>query len=218
MSIGTKLAVVKSAATSKAGVSLLKAQKKSPAILFGAGVVGFGATVVMASKATLKLSDILEQNEERQDEAHDAYELSRLHGDAKAEKDYKKESAALKVVFVKDITKLYAPAVGVGLLSVGALTGSHVILNRRYTSVVAAYATLDRSFKEYRSRVVDEYGVDADKKMINGVVSREIISEDGKTVSTIEESKGRSPYAKLFAKDTTFEWSPQADYNFTYLR
>lgn len=218
MSIGTKLAVVRTAATSKAGMTLLKTQKHSPAILFVAGVVGFGATVVLASKATLKLSDILDENEQKQIELDDDHQVNRLTNVKDADKQHKKEVAALKAVFVKDVVKLYAPSVAVGVLSVGALTGSHVILNRRYTSVVAAYATLDRSFKEYRGRVVEQYGSEVDKKLVNGVSTREIVSDDGKIVSTIEESKGLSPYAKLFAKETTQEWSPQADYNLVYLR
>lgn len=218
MSIGNKLSVVKSAATSKAGLSLLKGRKHSPAILFVAGVIGFGATVVLASKATLQLEDLLDENERKQAEAHDLHEINKLQDVKKADKEYKKDAAALKVRFVKDVAVLYAPAIGVGILSVGALTGSHVILNRRYTSVVAAYATLDRSFREYRGRVVNEYGSEVDKRFVNGTTTREIVSDDGKQVMTVEESKGRSPYAALFAKDTTYDWSPQPDYNLHFLR
>ena len=218
MSIGNKLAVVKTAATSKAGLSLLKSQKHSPSIFFVAGVIGFGATVFLASKATLKLSDVIDKNDELTNEAHDDHEINRIQSPETAGKQYKKDMTAVKIVFVKDLVGLYAPAVGVGLLSIGALTGSHVILNRRYTSVVAAYATLDKSFKEYRSRVTEIYGSDVDKKLVNGSKSREIVSEDGSRVSTVEESDGRSPYAKLFAKETTYEWSPQADYNLHFLR
>jgi hypothetical protein len=218
MSIGNKLAVVKNAATSKAGLTLLRTQKHSPSILFVAGVVGFGATVVLASRATLKLNEILEENEKRQFALDDEHQIDRLTDVDAADKKYKKESAALKIVFVKDVARLYAPCVATGVLSVGALTGSHVILNRRYASAVAAYATLDRSFKEYRGRVTELYGAEVDKKLVNGVASREIINEDGTIVSTIDESRGRSPYSKLFAKDTTYEWSPQPDYNLHYLR
>ena len=218
MSIGNKLAVVKSAATSKAGLTLLRTQKRSPAILFAAGVIGFGATVVLASKATLKLEPLLAENERKQTEAHDLHEINKLQDVKKADKEYKKDAAALKIRFVKDVAVLYAPAIGVGILSVGALTGSHVILNRRYTSVVAAYATLDRSYKEYRGRVVEAYGSEVDKKFVNGTATREIASDDGKQIITVEESKGRSPYAALFAKETTFDWSPQSDYNLTFLR
>lgn len=218
MSIGNKLAVVKTAATSKAGLSLLRTQKHSPAILFVAGVVGFGATVFLASKATLQLEEILDKADALKDEAHDQRELSRLHADKKADSTYKKDVAAAKVVLVKDLVQLYAPAAAVGVLSIGALTGSHVILNRRYTSVVAAYATLDKSFREYRGRVTELFGAEADKKLAHGVITRQIASEDGSTVTTVEESKGGAPYAKLFAKETTYEWSPQPDYNLHYLR
>lgn len=218
MSIGTKLAVAKTAATSKAGLSLLKTQKHAPAILFVAGVVGFGATVVMASRATLKLNDLLEDNEKKQFELDDEHQISRLEDSKDADREYKKDAAKLKTAFVKDVVVLYAPAVGVGVLSIGALTGSHVILNRRYTSIVAAYATLDKSFREYRGRVTEIYGAQVDKKLVNGVTTREIASDDGSQVKTVHESLGGSPYAKLFAKDTTFEWTPQADYNLHYLR
>lgn len=218
MSIGNKLSVVKSAATSKAGLTLLKGRKNSPAILFAAGVVGFGVTVVLASKATLKLEPLLEENERKQNAVHDLHEINKLTDIKKADKEYKKDSAALKLHFVKDVAVLYAPAIGVGILSVGALTGSHVILNRRYTSVVAAYATLDRSFKEYRGRVTELYGSEVDKKLVNGVTTREVVSEDGSEVKTAYESQGRSPYAVLFAKDTTYEWSPTPDYNLHFLR
>lgn len=218
MGIGNKLAVVKTAATSKAGLSLLRTQKHAPAFLFAAGVVGFGATVYLASKATLQVGDILEENERRQADAQDTHEVARLEDSKQADREFKKETAAIKLVLIKDVARLYAPAVAVGVMSVGALTGSHVILNRRYTGVVAAYATLDKSFREYRGRVSELYGSDVDKKLVNGVAVREVASEDGSSVSTVYESEGRSPYAKRFAKDTSHEWSPQADYNLAYLR
>lgn len=218
MNIGSKLSTVKSVTTSKAGLSLLKGRKHAPVILFAAGVVGFGATIVLASKATLQLSDVLEHHENEVANAHDLHELSRLDKADYSTKQYKRDLVTIKTVFVKDVARLYAPAIGVGVLSVGALTGSHVILNRRYTSVVAAYATLDRSFKEYRGRVVESYGSETDKKFVNGTTTREIASDDGQYVQTVEEANGRSPYAKLFAKETTYEWNPGPDYNLYFLR
>jgi len=204
--------------TSKAGLTLLKGKKHSPVILFTAGVIGFGATVFLASKATLELGDLLDKHEKELNDARDLHEVNRLQDSKKADREHKKVSTAIKLVFVRDLAILYGPAVGVGILSVGALTGSHIIMNRRYTSVVAAYATLDRSFREYRSRVVEEYGVETDKKFVNGTTTREIVSDDGKQVMTVEEAAGLSPYAALFAKDTTFDWSPQPDYNLHFLR
>ena len=48
------------AVTRKAGRVALLASKNSPEILFGAGVVGVVGTVVLACRATLKVSDVLE--------------------------------------------------------------------------------------------------------------------------------------------------------------
>lgn len=220
MNIGKSLKVARTAVTSKAGLTLLKGQKHSPTLLFAAGVVGFGATVFLASKATLKLDEILEENERKQTEAHTLFELGRLDKEDYTAKDYKKDLAVLKIRFVKDLGRLYAPAAIVGIASVGALTGSHVVLNRRYTSVVAAYTALDTSIKEYRGRVAEAYGEDVDKKLWNGTTTREIVEEgkNGPNVRSIEESAGRSAYAKLFCKDNTYEWSPQAEYNLAFLR
>ena len=48
---------IKNVVTSKVGRQLLVAQKHSPAVLFAAGVVGVVGTVVLASRATLKLNE-----------------------------------------------------------------------------------------------------------------------------------------------------------------
>lgn len=219
MSIGNKLSAVKTVVTSKAGRQLLKGQKHSPTILFAAGVVGFGVTVVMASKATLRLEEVVSENERKQGEAHDLHELHKLGKMPNySDKDYKKDLAILKVRFCKDVARLYAPAFAVGVLTLGSMTGSHVVLNRRYTGALAAYSALDKSFKEYRGRVSELYGADTDKKLANGVAAREIASEDGSEVSTVYESEGRSPYARLFSKETSQSWSPQADYNLVFLQ
>lgn len=219
MSIGNALKTARVAVTSKAGRQLLKGQKHSPTILFGAGVIGFGVTVVMASKATLRLDEILEENELKQGEAHDLHELNRLGKENYSTKEYKKDQAILKVRLCKDLARLYGPSVLVGALSVGALTGSHVVLNRRYAGAVAAFSALDKSFKEYQERV-KELAPDLDqKKLLNGVVSREVASEDGSKVETVYESEGRGPYARLFSRETSpNSWSPQSDYNFVFLQ
>ena len=47
--------------STKIGRQILLGRKNSPTILFAAGVVGVVATTVMASRATLKLEDVLEK-------------------------------------------------------------------------------------------------------------------------------------------------------------
>ncbi len=63
------------AVTTRVGSVGLIAQKNSPKILFGAGLVLFGATVITAAQSTLKLDGVLyDIKAERRDiaNAHDA--------------------------------------------------------------------------------------------------------------------------------------------------
>lgn len=221
MNIGNKLSAVKTVVTSKVGRQVLKTQKHSPAILFGAGVIGFGVTVVLASKATLKLDEVMSENELKVNEAHDLHELGKLDKADYSDSDYKKDSAILKVRFVKDVTRLYYPSVIVGIASVACLTGSHVILNRRFAGATAAYATLDRAFKDYQGRVTEMVGPDKERELRFGSETREVAvdTKNGTKIETItEHPTGHSAYAKLFSKDTSSSWSPQSEYNLVLLR
>lgn len=224
MTIGNKFKAASNVVTSKAGRQLLKTQKHSPTLLFGAGVVGVVATTVLASRATLKLDAILESNEHKMDQANLMRERARLEDlpedETYTEQEHKKDMTVLKVRLVKDICKLYAPAFGVGVLSIGALTGSHVILTNRYTGAVAAYSALEKSVEQYRARVTDLVGVDKERELRFGSEQREIKSEDGKKVDTVTRinEKELSQYAKVFAQDTSQSWDPRAEYNLMFLR
>lgn len=217
MKIGNSLTAAKNVVTSKAGRQLLKGQKHSPTILFGAGVIGFGATVVMASKASLKLSDILDENE---DQARQAADLLASGDERYSASDYSKDSAKLKVRLVTDVARLYAPAATVGVLTICAFGGSHVILTRRNAGLMAAYAALDKGFKEYRERVTELVGPEKERELRFGSEQREIAvdTEKGTEVKTITSAAGLSPYARVWDKDTSTTWSPQPDYNLVTLR
>ena len=67
----------------------------------------------------------------------------------------------LTTVYVQTGVKLirnYAPAVILGALSLSAIITSNNILRKRNVTLAAAYATLDKSFKEYRKRVIERVG------------------------------------------------------------
>lgn len=202
--------------TSKAGRSVLVTKKHSPVILFGAGVIGFGVTVILACRATLKVDEVLQ-------EAHQKLELSKdLKHEDYSEVARKKDIAVIRVTTAVDITKLYGPAVMVGLASVCALTGSHIVLTNRVAGLTAAYAALDRGFKEYRGRVIGELGVEKDQKFRYGTVMKEVIDEDenGHVVSAIEvaDPKDDDVYGRLWDSITSKSWSDRSDYNEMRLR
>lgn len=210
-----KLKAISTAVTSKVGRQVLTVQKHSPAILFGTGVAGFVATVVLATRATLKLDEVLQENEKNVELANKAREIDpNKYSEEDKERDLKlnKVQTAIKVV------KLYAPAVAIGVVSVGCLTGSHVILTKRNAAVTAAYAALDKGFREYRARVVKDLGAEKDAEYRYGMVDKEIAVEtdhgtDVKTVKAMPEGNGgRSIYAVCFDESSP-NWSKDRGYN-----
>lgn len=205
------LVSVKNVVTSRAGRQLLVVQKNSPTILFVGGVVGIVGAGVLACRATLKLEGVIQEAEE----AHDfARSLAK-------KKDRTRDHAYINAKTAIKVTKLYAPAVGLGVVSVGALTGSHLTLTRRNVAVTAAYAAVEKSFNEYRQRVIDDEGEDKDREYRYGSETREIIEETktGPQPKTIKSVARQDPsgYARFF-DETCPSWEPNSEYNLYFLR
>lgn len=194
--------------TSKVGRQVLHVQKHSPVLLFGAGMVGVGATVVLACRATLKVEDVLKEAEHKDSEFDAALGKELKDGALYTEEDKNKDRLTNRVKTGIKIVRLYAPAVAVGTLTVGALTGSHVILSRRNAAAVAAYGALQKGFAEYRQRVVDEFGEQKDAEFRYGVVEKEfaVDTDDGvavKTVKVVDQPKEPSIYAVWFDEQSS---------------
>lgn len=205
--------------SAKIGRSTLVARKHSPTMLFAAGVVGVVATVVMASKATLKAGPILEESKKKIEQAKAA---KALDDEKYTQTDYQRDLTVAYTTMSIDAIKLYGPAVVVGIASVAALTGSHVILNNRIGALGAAYAALDKGFTEYRKRVLDEFGEEKDQEFRRGIRTREIteVDEDGKKKKRkVKEvvPDAVSGYACWF-DDTNKNWDVTPELNFLFLR
>ena len=54
--------------------------------------------------------------------------------------------------------KLYIPAVGTGIATVGAIVAANRIGNRRAAAIAAAYSLTERAFVEYKEKVVERIG------------------------------------------------------------
>ena len=198
MNIAASIGAAKQVVTSKAGLALLTGQKHSPAILFGVGVAGVVATVVMSSRATLKVSEVLDAFEEKKEMSKD---LREERPETYTEDKFKHDQVVIHTRLVLDITKLYAPSVVVGCLSVAALGGAPVILTRRNAALTATLTAVNKAFNEYRGRVREELGDDKDREFMYGTSTREEIVETKKG-SKVEKvttfGDGSSPYSKVF--------------------
>ena len=203
----------------------LKAIKHSPEILAGVGVVGVVGSLVLACKATTKLSDVLEESKEQLDKikevaADPAYEEKYSQDDAKKDTTITYVQTAMKV------TKLYAPSVILCASSLGCLLVSNNILKKRNAALSAAYMTVDKSFKEYRKRVADRFGEEVEKEIRYNIKAEEItkVDEDGNEVTETvkimdgtDDPNSYSDYARFF-DESCAAWQNDAEYNLTFLK
>lgn len=193
-------------------LTLLKVQKNSPTLLFGAGVVGVVTTVVLASKATLQLNDIVEDTSVLITKINDLE-----HKDYSPEDKVKDKAIAYTQSGLK-IAKLYAPAFAVGVVSIGCLTGSHQILTRRNVALSAAYAGAEKALRDYRGRVIESIGEEKESKIWQPVEMVDTIGEDGKkTKAPVLTAKGGSPYKVLFGEHNP-NWNDTDEYNKIFIQ
>lgn len=205
------LELIKNGVTSKVARQILVTKKNSPTIMFAGGVVGVVATTVLACKATLKLEEILDDAEKYHISANE------LQNVKYSEADRKKDHVLIYIRTVAKVTKLYAPAVGVGVLSIGALTGSHVALTRRNVALTAAYSVLDKGFTEYRARVREEYGIEKEEEIHYKSLQREVVAKDEIPSKEIQRLGDSSRYARFF-DEYAKEWVRNPEYNLVFLK
>lgn len=202
-------------------------KKHSPEILIVAGVVGTVTSAVMACKATTKVGKIAEEHNEQIEAVHTAVETGVTNaGESYSEEDSKKDLAIIYTQTGLKYVKLYGPSVLLGVLSLTAIISSNNILRKRNVALAAAYATVDKGFKEYRGRVIERFGKELDRELRYNIKAKEIeetiIDDDGnettvtKTVevATINE---HSDYARFF-DETALGWTRNAEYNLTFLK
>jgi hypothetical protein len=198
----------------------LKLQHQSPHLLFGAGVVGVVATAVLASKATLQLDSALTEIEETRTRIKESEGLTLASGHTYTAEDQKRDLIVHNTKSVISIGKLYAPTVIVGVISIGCLTGAHVVLNRRNVALTAAYAGLEKAYQGYRDRVREEYGEDTELALHHGTTQQEVTVETTngpkKQVKTLIDGT-RSPYAKFF-DELNPNYQRQAEYNLVFIK
>lgn len=189
----------------------LKLKKHSPEILLVAGIVGAVTSAVMACKATLKANDIVEESRTQIDTIHEVSENPEM-AEKYSEEDKKKDLAIVYTQTAVKFIKLYGPSVLLGVASLGCMVGSNRILNKRNVALAAAYATVDKGFKDYRGRVIERFGKELDKELRYNIKAQEfekvtVDNNGNETVTTetveVADPNHYSPYAIIFDDGNT---------------
>lgn len=187
----------------------LKLKKHSPEILLVTGVAGVVASSIMACKATLKVQDVLDEAKGQLDTIHEVVANPERANKYTVE-DSKKDMAIVYTQTGVKLIKLYGPSIALGIASLSCIIGSNRILNKRNVALAAAYATVDKGFKEYRERVIERFGKELDKELKYNIKAEEVeevtVDEKGnetvtkKTikVADLDDPNKYSPYSIVF--------------------
>ena len=215
-----------------------KMKKHSPEILMVAGVAGVVVSAVMACKATLKVDAIMDETKEKMDKIHKAEEDGVTEsGEDYFVEDAKKDTAIVYAQTGFKLVKTYEPAVAIGTLSIASILASNNILRKRNVALAAAYATVDKSFKEYRNRVIEKFGQEVDRELKYNIKAEkvptiEVDEETGKEKKVKKNAFVVNPsdvsgYARFFEKYTVDEdgnsilnphWEPNNEYNIMFIK
>ena len=114
-------------------------------ILTIAGGVGVIATAVMAVKATPEANELLERASKKKGEDLTTVEKIKIAGPR------------------------YVPTILMGAGTVACILGANVLNKRQQAALVSAYAMIDSSFDQYRRKVVELYGEDTHKEIVDAI-------------------------------------------------
>ena len=201
-------------------------KKHSPEILLVTGITGVVTSAVMACKATTKVDDIIEESKKSIDTIHEGMKAGNICDVEYTEEDGKKDLAIVYIQTGVKFAKLYGPSVLLGLTSIGCILASNNIIHKRNVALSAAYTAIDRSFKGYRSRVIERFGESMDRELRYNIKTQEVketvVDETGKkktvksTVSVVDPNT-YSDYARFF-DEYCAGWTKDAEYNLMFLR
>lgn len=210
-----------------ASKTVMKLKKHSPEILVVAGIAGTVVSAVLACKATTKVAEILDETKGTLDTIHEGMETGAINGQKYTTEDGKKDTVVVYAQTGMKLAKLYGPAIILGTLSITSILASNNILRRRNVALGAAYAAIDKSFKEYRGRVIERFGEQVDTELKYGIKAKkfeeiEVDPETGKEKKVkktvmVADPNLQSDYAVYFdSKSRNYETNP--DYNRMFLK
>lgn len=210
-----------------ASKTVMKLKKHSPEILVVAGIAGTVVSAVLACKATTKVAEILDETKGTLDTIHEGMETGAINGQEYTTEDGKKDTVVVYAQTGMKLAKLYGPAIILGTLSITSILASNNILRKRNVALGAAYAAIDKSFKEYRGRVIERFGEQVDTELKYGIKAKkfeeiEVDPETGKEKKVkktvmVADPNLKSDYAVYFdSKSRNYETNP--DYNRMFLK
>lgn len=161
-------------------------KKHSPEILTGIGIAGMVTTTVLAVKATPKALELIEEEKKRQNE--EIFEKAEKSG----EDEYAVVTKLKPLEVVKVTWKPYAPAVLLGVSSIGCLIGANSAHNRRHAALYSAYKISETALSEYKEKVIETVGEQKEKEIRDKVAKEHVEKNPVSKTEVFMTGKGES--------------------------
>lgn len=150
-------------------------KKHSTTILTGVAIAGVAATAISAAKATPKAMRIIEKASEE------------------------KGAPLTTTEKIVKAAPVYFPTALIGASTVACILGAHVLSKKQQAALTSAYALLNASYKDYRNKVEEVFGENADGMVKNAIAEDKY--DEGKIVKRVVEP-GIKPKVEPEFEDT----------------
>lgn len=160
-------------------------KRNSSTILTCVGAAGVVATAVLAVKATPKATRLLEEAKKEKGEELTKFEVVKVAG------------------------PVYIPAVVTGVSTIACIFGANVLNKRQQAALMSAYALLNNTHKDYKKKVEELYGEDANAKI------REELAKDEYEETDISVGEHKQLFYDMFSEryfESTMEDVLRAEY------
>lgn len=155
-------------------------KKNLPTITTVASVIGVVGTGVLSARAAYKSCSTIEKHKEN-------IEKVRSNKDNLENKEYNQAVVTVYKETAVDLVKVYWPAaVTMGLTIAGIFTTNH-IHRKRYFTMAGMYTAAMAAYNDYRNRVREKYGEDAERELYYNIEKEEIV-----TVETDKRGKEKT--------------------------
>lgn len=137
----------------------------SAVILTAVGVVGVVTTAILTGRATIKATDIIDEEEHERELREVTYPLE------PREK-------------VKLVWQVYIPPVSTAAATIACIICANRIGTRRAAAMAAAYSLSERALKEYRDKIVERFG-DKREQAVRDEVAQDRINRNPPSDATV---------------------------------
>lgn len=118
-----------------------KLKQYAPLFLSALAGIGVVGTAILSSKATIKYEQI--------------------------QKECDKENTPLDKVRIA--APIYLPTIALSAATIVCIFGSSMLNRRQQASLISAYAMLNQAYKDYKNKVIELYGEDTHRKIVETI-------------------------------------------------